>query len=50
MSDLNIEKCKIGFNYLINIPLYHLSEDKKRWLLFRIILSNTREQNCKCKY
>ena len=23
-----IEKCKTGFNYLINIPLYHLTDEK----------------------
>ena len=23
-----IEKCKTGYNYLIQIPLYHLSEEK----------------------
>jgi hypothetical protein len=24
----SVEKCKTGYNYLINIPLYHLGEEK----------------------
>ena len=29
-TNYTIEKCKTGYNYLINIPLYHLSEEKRK--------------------
>ena len=28
LTNYTIEKCKTGYNYLIQIPLYHLSEEK----------------------
>ena len=39
--DYTIEKCKTGYNYLIQIPLYHLSEEKIEELTGLLVSSIT---------